>query len=349
MLDSVVLSVTYKCPIRCRYCGVNAGPHRTEMMTLDFIQRILDEVDALGLRNLVVFTGGEPLLLGEDLFRAIQYATSHKFLTRVVTNAYWATSPEKARAMLSRLQTSGLTEINFSCDDFHQEFIPLERVQWANEAAAELGMPALLAVKGLKNTVIGIESLEKSFGVKLSMYCRGKQNPKNNVASFGVTVPVGPHSEDLPENELLFSPEEHCTGPCSSALDKIVITPRGELAICCGIGSDDFPESVIGSLHEKPLGKLLDEANNDLIVNWLALEGPYGIKRYLEERFPALRFNQRYVNLCHLCHDIFTRHDVRAALTESATHKIPSLSLGRAWLEAHRSEFFEQNGTEITK
>ena len=25
MLESLVLSVTYQCPIRCRYCGVNAG------------------------------------------------------------------------------------------------------------------------------------------------------------------------------------------------------------------------------------------------------------------------------------------------------------------------------------
>lgn len=340
MLESLVLSVTYKCPIRCKYCGVNAGPHRTEMMSLAFITRTIDEVCALGLRNLVVFTGGEPFLLGEDLHRAVAYAASCGLKTRIVTNAFWATSAERAQTILARFKSDGLTEINFSCDDFHQAFIPLERIKWANEAAIATGLPALLAVKGIKDSVINIPYLERFLGVSLTHYRRGCDNPKNNVASFGVTVPVGSDSDELKESDLCYSGEDSWKAPCTSALERIVITPLGELAICCGIGSDDFPESIIGSLHEKPLLELLKDANDDLIVNWLALEGPYGIMRFIQQADPSIPFLERYVNVCHLCHDIFTRRETRAVLSQAAQSKIPSLSLNRAWLEENRSELF---------
>jgi len=340
MLGSLVLSVTYKCPIQCKYCGVNASPYRRDKMSLAFITRVIDEVNALGLRSLVVFTGGEPFLLGDDLTRAVEYATSKGFLTRVVTNAYWATSPERAQTTLARLKSAGLTEINYSCDDFHQAFIPLERIKWANEAAIAVNLPALLAVKGLKNTLITIEYLEQFLGVKLATYCKGQPNPKHNVASFGVTVPVGWESDQLSDSDLVYSAEEFVKLPCASALERIVITPRGELAICCGIGSDDFPESIIGSLHDKPLLDLLIQANDDLIVNWLALEGPYGIMRFIQEQDPTISFRNRYVNMCHLCHDIFSRRETRSILRRTAHTRVPSVSLNRAWLEAHRSEMF---------
>ncbi len=341
MLD-LVLSVTYKCPIRCRCCGVNGGPHRKEMMSLPFMRRLIDEVHLMGLSRLVVFTGGEPFLLGDDLYKAVAYASGLGFLTRIVTNAYWATSRERAGQILARLKSEGLTEINYSCDDFHQEFIPLERVKWANEAAAEAGIPALLAVKGFKSSTIDIAYLENAFGVKLARFEPGRPVPKANVASYGVTVPVGWGSEAVPEEEYVFMHEEARERTCSTVLQRIVITPDGGLAICCGIGSEDFPESVIGNVREKSLIELLREANNDVFVNWLALEGPQGIRNYLEQYYPAIPFREHYVNICHLCHEIFTREDIRSVLAEAARLKALSLSLNRAWLEAHRSELFGQ-------
>lgn len=98
-------------------------------MSLDFITRMIDTVHSFGIVRLVVFTGGEPFLLGEDLYTAVEYAAKRGFLTRIVTNAYWATSLERAGEVLSRLKEAGLTEINCSCDDFHQEHIPLDQIR----------------------------------------------------------------------------------------------------------------------------------------------------------------------------------------------------------------------------
>lgn len=344
MLSSLVLSVTYRCPVKCKYCGVNAGPHRKERLSLPVIKRLIEEVRSIGLTSLVVFTGGEPLLLGEDLYEAVDFATSKGLATRIVTNAYWATSYDRALEVLTRLQEAGLSEINYSCDDFHQEFIPLDRVKWANEAAAAIGMPALLAVKGLKNSLIDIPYLERFFGVKLAPFHKGRDNPRNNVASYGVTVPVGWECDSITDDELLYSDnEDSWKGACASALERIVITPSGELAICCGIGSDDFPESRIGNIHDESLWTLLTRANEDLIVNWLALEGPYGIMKHIQAADPSIRFRDRYVNNCHLCHDIFTRQDTRDILMKTASSKAPALCISRAWFEEHRAQIFRSD------
>lgn len=343
MLSSLVFSVSYRCPIQCRYCGVYGGPHRKETMSLDYMCRMIDEVSQYEITRLVVFTGGEPFLLGKTLYQAVEHAAKRGLLTRIVTSAYWATSYEKARRVLTDLQAVGLTEINFSCDDFHQEFIPLERVRWANQVACEIGMPALLASKGICGSTITPPYLEEYFGHELTCFRMGEENPKNNVYSYSVTVPVGWGSEQLKEEELSWPKNDsHWQGPCLSVLDNIVLTPEGDLAACCGIGSVDIPETLIGNTHIKPLLTLLEDANHDLILNWLALEGPYGIMRFIQQIEPKISFHKRYVNNCHLCHHIFSRQETRDVLRRVLKNKLFALSLMRAGLEQCRPKLAQR-------
>lgn len=340
MIHSMVFSVTYKCPVKCKFCGVHAGPHRRGKMSLEMIQRLIDEACALGTVELIVFTGGEPFLLGKDLYKAIEYAASKGLLTRIVTNAYWATSPAKASIVLHALKRAGLTEINFSCDDFHQEFIPLERIKWASEAADKAEVPALIASKGIKNSTITPEYLEEFFGRKLAAYKEGGKNPTNFVYTYGVTIPVGWESEKLTDEDLLWpNDEDNWKKPCKSVLENMVIDVDGNLSICCGIGSEEVPETIIGNVSEKPVADLIMDANNDLILNWLALEGPYGIMKFIQSKAPDIPFKTRYINVCHLCHDIFSRLETRAVLSSMAEGAIPILSLERAWVENNREQF----------
>ena len=91
--------------------------------------------------SLVVFSGGEPTLLGDDLFEGIAYAHERRLLTRVVTNGFWGKSPEAAAAFVDRLIGAGLSEINISVDDLHQKYVPLWRVRNAYLACYEREFP----------------------------------------------------------------------------------------------------------------------------------------------------------------------------------------------------------------
>src|SRR5258706_8083414 len=58
-LETVQVNVGYRCNQTCLHCHVNAGPTRTEEMTLETIGQVLAYVAASGATTLDV-TGGAP-------------------------------------------------------------------------------------------------------------------------------------------------------------------------------------------------------------------------------------------------------------------------------------------------
>jgi hypothetical protein len=333
MLHHLVFSTTYKCPAACKWCGTECSPQQNARLSRDDMLSIIDQVHGLGRLRTVVFTGGEPLLLGRDLLAAIEACAAKGLWSRVVSNAYWAKDARRARRTVATLKAAGLNEINLSCDDYHQEFIPLERIKHANEACSAAGLPCLVGHKVMKDCTITVDYLEDFLGHRLARYEPAATcNPPNNLISSGYTVPVqGEGMELIPDDDILYPANDCWTRPCASILQRIIITPHKELSICCGMISRQVPEIAFGPLGPRTLEELIVVAHRDLIVNWLALEGPYGMMRFIQDKAPDVRFRPRYVNICHLCGEILTRPDCRAVLAEFGHEKISELSLQR-WL-----------------
>lgn len=85
-LDTLWLQVTGTlCNLACRHCFISCGPRadRIPMMTVEQVQRALDEGRALGMRQ-AYFTGGEPFL-HPDILELVERALAIAPLT-VVTN-----------------------------------------------------------------------------------------------------------------------------------------------------------------------------------------------------------------------------------------------------------------------
>ncbi|MCK5791176.1 MAG: radical SAM protein, partial [Ketobacter sp.] len=53
------VNLGYQCNQRCIHCHVNAGPHRTEMMSADTVRLIVPAMQAAGMTTLDL-TGGAP-------------------------------------------------------------------------------------------------------------------------------------------------------------------------------------------------------------------------------------------------------------------------------------------------
>ena len=94
--SSFAIHVTYTCPLACAHCCFNSNPENTDRLDIDVILKTIDELDPRKIK-LVAFTGGEPLLLGNDLVKAVTLASSRGFATRVVTSAYFGRRREYAR------------------------------------------------------------------------------------------------------------------------------------------------------------------------------------------------------------------------------------------------------------
>ena len=339
MIKKLAFSVTYDCPISCKYCvtrsGLNNGPSLDAKFMKEVISRIIEQTDLCS----VIFTGGEALLKLADVEETIRFAHSKGIWTRIVSNAFWAKNSATAERLLLRLKEAGLGEINVSCDDLHQEHIPLTNIYNAFWGAKHVGLPILIAHKKVVNAKITPEYLSEFLGVELEEIKQGEvcQN-ESNYYSSSLTVPIGNGVDKLNEEEYIIYPESPCawTGPCAGVLEGLVISPTKELHICCGMMEQSVPELSIGAWDSNRIAEIIYNANTDLIANWLALEGPYGLMRFIQEKAPSVEFKDRYVNNCHLCNDIFTRQDTRAVLAKYADEKSAELSLRRGVLEALR-------------
>lgn len=338
MLSQLVFSVTYDCPVTCKYCVTRSGPHGGSYLDADFMRSAIDDTMNLADLRVVVFTGGEPLLKKNEIIETIKFAASKGLWTRIVTNSYWADTPDNAVLMLSELKSSGLSEINLSCDDLHQENIPIDNIKNAFWSARQLNLPTLIAHKRVKETKITIDYLSKYLGVKLTRFDPEKNNPRFDVYSSSLTVPIGFGSEWLNHDEHVIYPSSDLAwkGPCSSVLRSLIISPEKEIRMCCGMIDQSVPELSFGRFGSKPLAQIICEANCDLVANWLALEGPYGLMQFVKTKAPALEFSDQYVNHCHLCNDLLTRQEVRALLKTCAEEKSDEISLKRCLLEAVR-------------
>lgn len=333
-LQEIVFSATNRCTARCQDCPIvhEGGPPHT--LTAKDMISVLDEVLPWGTLELVVFTGGEPMLLGDDLKKCISYAHQNKIATRIVTNAYWATSQDRAREVLGELKEIGLTELNLSCDDYHQEFIPLKNIKYANEAACELDFSTLIAHRIKPDGIITIEYLSEFFGVELKEFKIDQENPKNNVIMTGYNIPIKTFVESGKDEELGFDESGGSwKGPCSSVLTRIIISPDKRVQICCGIVSNSIEELYIGSLEEEPLLKILQRGNNDLITNWLALAGPSSILNFVRSKAPDIDIPDKFVNRCHLCNELFTNVKAREVLQKHANERGEMVALMRGLLD----------------
>jgi len=336
MIKTVCFLTTYRCNARCGFC--ECRPESDEMLSLADMIRYMDEAIALGTVGQIVFSGGEPTLLGDDLFTAIAYARQHGLLTRVVTNGWWGKTPERADEFLNRLIAAGLHEINISLDDLHQDWIPFESVKNAFLACVRRQFRCLLAHKVLMSARITRKYLEEQFGIALIEFERDRvytPDEECRLISTGVVVPVGPQPHDYVPEELTYG---QFRGSCGSVLRDIIIGANHQFLPCCGIVTKNLPELTFGDLREKRMIDAIDEANNDLMANWLALEGPAAIAEFAKKKDPSLPFERRYTGICHVCNEVLTRPDVRRVLVQHIDEIKERVQLHRAFLEVARKD-----------
>jgi hypothetical protein len=91
-------------------------------------------------------TGGEPFLDFEGLLDLVRFGAGLGAQVTCVTNAYWATSSERAESLLTQLKSAGLWSISVSTSRHHVQFVPLKRVQLALALARTVGLTTEIKV-----------------------------------------------------------------------------------------------------------------------------------------------------------------------------------------------------------
>ncbi|WP_349368678.1 radical SAM protein [Salinarimonas sp.] len=316
-VTAVTMLTTNTCTAACAHCCMKSSPDRRGALTAEVMRSVVARLHEAGDLSTVIFAGGEPTMLKGALEEAIRFAAELGLNTRVVTNASWATTEERAFARLSRLRAAGLAELNISADDFHLPDVPFERVENAWRAAKRLDFRAVVIANcsGPDSLVTPdwiMERLGEELPLRFDDDGESAPLPDEPGTHFGVSnarlqrlredVDVGAVHVELDEAAL--------NRPCPFAGRSIAIGPDASLLACCGFEVAADSPLHFGDAAQTDVVDLLRRAYDDLLVNAVAELGPYFLMRFAQAKDPSLVFKPAYGGICEICFDVTSRREV---------------------------------------
>jgi hypothetical protein len=266
--------LTYQCTFECDHCFAWGSPLQKGVMTLEDIQRFLLQAKNTGTVSSICFEGGEPFLYYATLLQGVNMAMRMGFAVGIVSNAFWATSLQDARAALRPFRKK-LNNISVSSDLYHYSELLSHQAQDALAAAEAFGISVgTISVAQAEET--NVEKVSGQLPEKLSgvMY-RGR-----------AAVKLVSQAARFPWEQFNACPHEDLREP-----GRVHLDPFGNLHLCQGV--------VIGNLNEQSLHLVCETYNPEAhpIVGPLLAGGPAELVRHY-----SLPHEDAYADACHLCY-----------------------------------------------
>lgn len=274
-LSGLHLLLTYQCTYECDHCFVWGSPWQSGTMSLQDIQQILQQANAISSIKSIYFEGGEPFLYYPVLLKGVQETVSAGFRVGLVTNGYWAVGIEDALEWL-RPFLGLVDDISISSDLFHRSEKLDQQAANAIAAAKELAIPI---------GTISIAQPERADSVSAV-----GQLP---IGESGVMY-RGRAAEKLIMQTRLKSWDQFTTCPYEDLREpgRVHIDPLGYVHICQGIS--------LGNLFHMSLSDICGQYAPDShpISGPLLRGGPAELVRFYE-----LSNKESYADACHLCYE----------------------------------------------
>jgi hypothetical protein len=282
----LAIATTDKCEARCAHCLMKSGPQRKERLSLDEIKYCIDYFHENSQTEIVVFTGGESTLLANDLFEAISYCAERGLATRLVTNAIWATNECATEQMIEELVDAGLTEINYSTDDFHCVWIPIDNIKRAWMASKGKGFETVLIANcsGPHSTVTP-EYLQDFLNEEITIITNEdaiKTLPPpapdgtRYLISRSAISKIGNGARLRDRYFMPYKDLDHkqLYGGCPGLMDPPTLNADGTLGVCCGINTEYNRILTFGKFEDVVSNNFKTSEFNTLLLEAIRILGP---------------------------------------------------------------------------
>jgi MoaA/NifB/PqqE/SkfB family radical SAM enzyme len=295
--------ITKQCNAKCKHCMTTSSPEANEEMDLVAALRWLNESNKLEGIEGITITGGEPFIRYNTLVKLIKRITELDKISHVVTNGFWAEDLDIAREKIRQLALVGLKRISLSTDSYHQEWIPLNYIKNACEAASSFGV----------KVQISATYLQKDDNIQLKEEFNGKVIIHEQ--------PISPIGRALDEISLNLFDErklstyvdgEYCeiTTPVIGSDGTIYACPCRSLII-----RDRDNPLILGNAYETPLSDVLTEARKNFLFLTMGTPRGFGLLiDILKENSLESRLRQTYFDKCDLCCHILCDEEMRTTL-----------------------------------
>jgi len=296
-LKNLGLMLTYRCPVACPHCIVEAGPARTEEFALDQALSLIAKAEKYRNHHIrgLAFTGGEPFLDRSKLEILANYGREHGFIISVVSNAFWASTKEKAFEILTSLPAVGA--ISFSTDRHHLKSIPFGHIKNAVWAAQELDLPF--------NVALCTDNEEDSEFTDLLA------EVANFVPKDGIRVafvfPLG-RGRAMRGLRHKISPKPS-KAACSMASSPVVF-PDGSVIACIGpvLTLPKNHPLYLGNIFQEDLAVILDRAEENPVLHAIRAIGPWSLLEWGKDFDFSFNNTDNFIEncACDVCFKIFS-------------------------------------------
>jgi len=288
----LALIITDKCTANCRICCLESNPCGKQKLSFNLACSCIEQASQVTGISSISFSGGEPFIFFDELLNLIQVSKSHKLKSSCVTNGFWATTKAIAKEKLSALKQAGLGAIKISYDEFHQEYVSPSNIAYIMAASKELGLFCQMQCVVTRSSsrlkdflpLWGLDTLLIHFG---EIPC----------------LPVGRAKSHISQSEFIYR-DTIPRYPCKW-MDDLTILPNGDVYPCCTQGG--FTTLLkLGSAKSETLAKLIQHFSENRLYQVLSSHGPSWFLNLFYDAGEESLFQRNYVNLCHLCHEIFS-------------------------------------------
>ncbi len=322
------LLLTLRCTAECGECGTQSSPRVRSRLPEREAERLIDEAAAEGY-DLVAFTGGEPMLYGVGLRSLVGRSTAHGMPTRMVSNGFWARTPQKAARALDPLVAAGLGELNVSTGDEHARFVPVERVFHAVRAAMDRGLRCAIMIETRADNRINRQALCDHPTFRELFAGRDQEQV---VFCESPWMPLDAHDHySYPPGRTINAANLFRRPGCDSVIDTTTVLADGRIMACCGLGTQKIPELEIGNVATDDVGTVRRRAEADFLKRWIRDEGPERILAWAAAKDPRIVWEDQYAHKCQACLRVYTDPLVADVVVEHHQEKILDV-LSSEWL-----------------
>ncbi len=297
-LRNIGLLMTYRCQIACSHCIIEAGPHRKEEILLadasDWIKQVAEYRG--GHIRFLSLTGGEPFYNIKNLKEISALGDSCGLIISAVTNAFWASTPQKANKVLKGLSAIKLLAI--STDVHHQESVPIEWVKNAVLSAEESNIPC--------NVCLCTENENDKDYIRILKSLEGIIE-KDNIKTV-ITFPVGRYLQKKKISKYRTSKEPPISA-CSSSSSPVIF-PDGRVTACVGpiIDITSSHPLILGNLRKNTLQEILDKAELNPILHAIRIWGPKMLISIIQKAGLGHYLPEHYIkdSICNACYNLMS-------------------------------------------
>jgi hypothetical protein len=278
---------------------------------MEVLESVILQAAELSFIRVIGFSGGEPFVDVPRLATAVAICREHELFPTVTTNGFWASSVTAAREILKKL--GGLIQVCLSTDEFHQEFIPVDRIANAITAAHELGIQCTVVVTHLKDPVRQAGNVKQQLESVNGLY-EMQQWP---------VVRSGRAVAEILESE--FYTYDVSNAVCVSA-DTPTLNANGEFTACCGPAGQwsSGHRLQFDSLRQRSLKDMLEAGDRDPVIQALRVWGPARLLDLAMSRVPRGMFTldkRSAIDMCTICEYLFTNRSYTELVEQSLQDK----------------------------